>query len=101
MTNNVAEFEGIKMILKWYLDTGTIEEMNIIGDSQVVIWRMLEKYRRPVTGVCADVANDCRQMQCYLPLGKISFSWQPRLHNDECDAMSTLEIEEAILAARK
>jgi len=101
MTNNVAEFEGIKMILGWYLATKSTDAMTIVGDSQVVIWRMLGKYRKPVAGICAESANDCLQMKSWLPYGKVNFEWQPRLSNDECDAMCDLEISEATLATRQ
>lgn len=101
MTNNVAEFEGIKAILKWYIDSGTTEPMRIIGDSQVVIWRMLGKYNKPVSGLCAPVANECLALQQWLPVGCVTFSWERRFNNDECDAMCNLELDEARLESKK
>lgn len=95
MTNNVAEFEGVKMILQWYMRNGTSEPMRVIGDSQVVIWRMMGKYRKSVTGTCAEVANECLEIKSWLPWGAVTFEWQARMNNDECDAMCDLEIEEA------
>lgn len=102
MTNNVAEFEGIKMILQWYLDNKLRETMQVIGDSQVVIWRMLGKYRKPVTGSCAAVATDCLKLKEILPkISIVTFKWLPRLNNDACDAMCNLEIHEASTVARQ
>lgn len=95
MTCNVAEFEGIKMIFKWYLDSGLCEPMTVVGDSQIVIWRMLGKYRKPVTGICAEVAGECLEMKSWLPAGMVNFQWQGRDNNEECDAMCQLEIDEA------
>lgn len=95
MTCNVAEFEGLKMIFKWYLDSGLNEPMNVIGDSQIVIWRMLGKYKKPVTGICAAISNECLELKSWLPFGQVKFEWQGRGNNEECDAMCQLEIDEA------
>lgn len=94
MTNNVAEFEAMREILRWYLDSGCTEEMKVIGDSQVVIWRMLGKYRKPVQGVCAPIAQSCLEMKRWLPFGKVSFEWERRCNNEECDAMCNQLMEE-------
>lgn len=101
MSCNVAEFEGLKMILKWYLDSGTMEPMTVVGDSQVVIWRMLGKYRKPVIGMCAAISTECLELRSRLPVGRVNFEWQRREHNDECDAMADLEIEEARLEEQR
>ena len=76
--------------------------MKIIGDSQIVIWRMLGKYPHAPVGVCAPVAADCLSLKAMLPRGMVTFEWERRESNDECDSMCTLVIEEHIeeLAAR-
>lgn len=94
MTNNVAEFEGIRTILGWYLTGPKNEHMRIIGDSQIVIWRMLGRYPNPPVGVCSRIAMDCLSLKAMLPKGLVTFEWQRRDSNEECDAMCTFAIEE-------
>ena len=94
MTNNVAEYEGLMMILKWIGREKIGERVHVVSDSQVVIRRMTGQAGGPPTGVCASLANDCRLAASFH--GKIlSFEWQRRSENEECDAMCDLEIEEA------
>lgn len=93
MSNNVAEFEGLHAILKWYLNSGLTEKMDVIGDSQIVIGRMTGMYRKPAKGLCAEIAKKCLELQSWLPCDTVRFFWEPRLHNDDCDAMCNAEIE--------
>ena len=59
MTNNVSEFRGLMLILKWFNALENKERLHIIGDSTVVIRRMNGKARKAVKGICAPQANDC------------------------------------------
>jgi ribonuclease HI len=86
MTNNVAEFEGMKLILEWLLDNYISEHCHIISDSQIVINRMNGKSKKAPVGACAKVASQC--LSLYMDQErKITFEWKPRRHNFECDQM--------------
>jgi ribonuclease HI len=89
-TNNVAEYEGLKLILE-YLITHH-EPCLIIGDSRIVINRMIHR-NGPGGGRCAPVAQEC--LNLVRRLDGLTFKWQKRTRNEECDAMCTLEIDDA------
>lgn len=91
MSNNVAEFEGLKLILEWIEDSKPAAVL-IVGDSQVVINSMRKK--RASMGFCEASSRDCLQIYMRLEC-KISFEWRRRHSNEECDAMCRLAIEEA------
>lgn len=95
MTNNVAEYRGLLLILNWFNSQPNNERIHIIGDSQIVIRRMSGKARKPSTGVCSAVSLECLNA-AVLHRFSISYEWQRREHNDECDAMCQLEIDEII-----
>lgn len=92
MTNNVAEFDGVLLILKWLHEFGENNSCEIIGDSSIVVNRM--KTQTLPKGICQEKAYDCIKCARYYK-GKLSFKWETRDANDECDAMCDLEIEEA------
>lgn len=92
-TNNVAEFNGMKAILQWYLAKKTEEPMLVIGDSQVVIFRMQGRYSKPAVGLCASVARECIELRNQIPERLIEFRWQRRLYNEDCDAMCNFLID--------
>jgi ribonuclease HI len=92
MTNNVAEYSGLKLILKYLLKNP--HDCLIIGDSLTVINRMRSATKDAGSGMCAPVAAECKAIQRKLGV-KLQFIWQSRTRNEECDAMCSLEIEEA------
>lgn len=94
MTNNVAEFDGVLLILKWLNKFGENQPCEIIGDSTIVINRM--KSQTLPKGVCQEKAYDCI-MSARWYKGKITYKWEGRDSNEECDSMCELEIEEAML----
>ena len=103
MTNNVAEYQGLMLILKWYnkrIAALAGEHLHIIGDSMIVIRRMTGKSRKPPVGICAPLARDC-VLAAQFNRPCLSFEWQGRDNNEECDAMCSLEIENAILELAK
>ena len=99
MTNNVAEFEGLKMILEWCLKDGSDERIHIISDSQILINRITGKSRKPPVGSCAAIAKECVAL-CYKLKRKLSAEWQSRLTNDECDAMCTRKMRDHMKTSR-
>jgi len=92
---NVAEFNGLRAILGWYLASRTKEHILVIGDSQVVIFRMQGKYSKPAVGLCARVARECIELRNQIPENQIAFRWQPRHNNDACDEACSLLIDDA------
>jgi ribonuclease HI len=96
MTNNVAEFKGLMLILRWFEKLEPKEPMVIIGDSLIVIRRLTGKAKHPPVGVCAPLAQDC-VLAAYRWRNLLTYEWQPREANEECDAMCALEIDEKML----
>lgn len=89
-TNNVAEFHGVLMILKWLNDFGQNQPCEIIGDSQIVINRM--NSRTLPKGVCKAKAYDCMICSSWYK-GKITYKWERRDNNSDCDSMCDAEIK--------
>ena len=91
-TCNVSEFSGLKMIFDWFVNHDPNARVLVISDSQIVIRRM--KTKSLPTGFFKKNAEECLDLLQCLP--NFFFKWQRREHNSECDAMCTLEIEDAI-----
>ena len=93
MTSNVAEYEGLMMILEWLKENN--EPCVIIGDSELVIHRMDKtKYKKLPTGASAQLASECALASESLRI-KPTYKWEPRMKNWECDAMCGAEIKAA------
>jgi ribonuclease HI len=101
VTNNVAEFEGLMLILEWLHKSRKRrrkEIINIISDSQVVIRRMHSKTLPH--GHCRLIAYQC--LKVYSELGlHINFGWQKRGNNRACDEMCTKVLKENSRSAPK
>jgi ribonuclease HI len=95
MTNNVAEYSGLLMILKWFNAHEPKERLHIVGDARLVIRRMTRKATKPPAGICASLADDCVQAAFWYRRW-LSFEWQPAEQNGECDAMCQLAIRDEI-----
>lgn len=97
MTNNVAEFHGMRLILQWLAWAKPQEPVRIIGDSQIVINRM--RSQTLPLGTCAAVAMSCLEL---LPriLNRPNFIWERRHNNTVCDEMCDAEIEAAKMRTR-
>jgi ribonuclease HI len=97
MTNNVAEFSGMLLVLEWLTDNPSNEPIHIFADSEIVIRRMKGASKKPPVGSCAQIATACRD--AVYPLHstrKITFEWRRRLHNAICDRMCTEKIKQAV-----
>ena len=92
MTNNVAEYRGLMLILKWFNALENKERLHIIGDSNIVIRRMTGKARKSAKGICAPLANDCLLAASWNRQW-LTFEWQGRDSNDECDALCEKEVD--------
>lgn len=90
-SNNVAEFEGVKLILEWLLLNP--QPCLIIGDSAIVIGRLKSKSSAGSKGLCEAVSLECKRLLNQRQ-SLVRLEWQPRTRNEECDAMCDLEIDE-------
>ena len=84
MTNNVAEYEGLKAALHWIVDNGIDEEIVVKGDSQLVIKQMKGDWEIKST-TSKKYAPEIRKL---LVGRKSSFVWIPREENEMADALS-------------
>ena len=100
MTCNVSEFEGLMMILRWFNNLKSNEPITIIGDSRIVINRMNRRGTHHPTGVCAKIAMEC-VLAASWHRNLMTFCWEGRESNDECDAMCQLEIDDAVYERKK
>ena len=99
MTNNVAEFEGMKLILEWLQDNSIAEHAHIISDSQIVINRLSGKSRKPPVGACAGIAKECLRLYMQAER-KITFEWKSRLANTECDHLCTQKMRQYMRSSK-
>jgi ribonuclease HI len=88
MSNNVAEYAGVRHILK-YLASRPPGLATIHGDSNLVINQLNGKWRIK-KGLYLSIATETKELLAHLrALGwQINFCWIPREQNEECDALS-------------
>jgi ribonuclease H / adenosylcobalamin/alpha-ribazole phosphatase len=81
LSNNVAEYLGLIMGMTAALKHGA-KELQIFGDSKLVIEQMMENYRAKATSMkpCFAIA-----MQISKSFDKITFQWIPRKENGLAD----------------
>lgn len=91
MTNNVAEYAGLRLILRWLIENP--EPCLIIGDSRIVINRMQYPVMSGGSGVCAPLALECKGLARKVT-SRIDYLWQRRTRNEDCDAMCQAEIDQ-------
>ena len=89
MTNNVAEYEGLKAAAQWLIDEGIDEKIVIKGDSELVIKQMKGQYR-----VSSATSKKYVPVIRKMLEGKdVSFQWVPREENEEADGLSRMGYE--------
>lgn len=92
-SNNVAEYAGLIAVLKFALEVGQCE-MRIYGDSDMVIkqmtgvWKAGTLTRKERNGK-APFYKEARRLLDLQLNSRITFTWIPRLENEEADALST------------
>jgi ribonuclease HI len=89
MTNNVAEYEGLKAAAQWLIDEEIDEKVVIKGDSELVIKQMKGQYRVS-SATSKKYVPEIRKM---LEGRDISFLWVPREENEEADGLSRMGYE--------
>lgn len=83
-TNNVGEWGAVKAGLEYLVAQGWKGELNIRGDSQLVIYQLIGRYK------CRKDTLIPFYEACMLILKDMEWDahWIPREQNDECDRMS-------------
>ena len=89
MTNNVAEYEGLKAAVRWLEDNKINERIIIKGDSQLVIKQMKGEWQVNSATSKKYVPEIKRLLQGM----DVSFVWTPREENEEADKLSRVAYE--------
>ena len=83
-TNNIAEWAGVTNGLQYLKDQKWTGELEILGDSQLVIYQLLGEYKvRKDTLI--PYFQKCKSI---LEKWQWSATWIPREQNEECDVLS-------------
>ena len=90
MTNNVAEYSALKHAAEWVNWHGGDEEIEIKGDSQLVIHQMNGTWQVRST-TSKKFVPEIRRL---LEGRKIQFIWIPREQNVEADELSNLAYDQ-------
>jgi ribonuclease HI len=89
MTNNVAEYEGLKAAAMWIVDNEIDEKIQFLGDSQLVI-KQIKGDWQVNSATSKKYVPEIRQ----LLRGKdVTFHWIPREENEEADKLSRVAYE--------
>jgi ribonuclease HI len=89
MTNNVAEYEGLKAAAQWLVDEGIEDKIVIKGDSELVIKQMKGQYKVS----SATSKKYVPEIKKLLGGKDVVFAWVPREENEEADKLSRLGYE--------
>lgn len=89
MTNNVAEYEGLKAAAMWLQDNGIEEKILIKGDSQLVMKQMKGDWQVNSATSKKYVPEIKRLLQGM----DVTFQWVPREKNEEADKLSRVAYE--------
>ena len=84
MTNNVAEYEGLKAAAMWLQDNRIEEKVLIKGDSQLVMKQMKGEWQVS-SATSKKYVPEIKQL---LKGKEVTFQWVPREENDEADKLS-------------
>ena len=90
MTNNVAEYSALKQAAEWVSRHGGDEEIEIKGDSQLVIHQMNGTWQVR-SSTSKKFVPEIRRL---LKGRKIQFIWIPREQNVEADELSNLAYDQ-------
>jgi ribonuclease HI len=89
MTNNVAEYEGLKAAALWLQDNGIDEKILIKGDSRLVIKQMKGDWQVN----SATSKRYAPEIKRLLEGKDATFQWIPREENEEADKLSRVAYE--------
>lgn len=88
-TNNIAEWAGVRNGLRYLAESNWIGELEILGDSQLVIYQLIGKYRVKKETLIP-YFNECMQLLTKLQWSAV---WIPREQNEHCDALSKKTVQ--------
>lgn len=88
-SNNVAEYQAFILGMQWCIDNG-ISDVDVFGDSQLVINQMLGKYKIK-NGLYAEKAREAISM--IKNFNKITFTHILRNFNSQADELSKIVID--------
>ena len=84
MTNNVAEYSGLKRAVDWLVEQDIDDKITIKGDSMLVINQMAGEW-----AVKSETSRRfVPEIKKLLGNKKVSFVWVPREQNGEADLLS-------------
>ena len=89
MTNNVAEYEGLKAAAMWLQDNRIEEEILIKGYSQLVMKQMKGEWQVN----SATSKKYVPEIKLLLQGKDVTFQWVPREKNEEADKLSRVAYE--------
>ena len=89
MTNNVAEYEGLKAAAMWLHDNGIEEKILIKGDSQLVMKQMKGEWQVS----SATSKKYVPEIKLLLQGMDVTFQCVPREKNEEADKLSRVAYE--------
>jgi ribonuclease HI len=89
MTNNVAEYEGLRAAAMWLQDNEIDEKILIKGDSQLVMKQMKGDWR-VTSATSKKYVPEIKQL---LEGKDVTFQWVPREENEEADELSRVAYE--------
>jgi ribonuclease HI len=88
-SNNLAEYIALILGLQWCIDNNHTE-VNVFGDSQLVINQMIGKFRIK-NGIYVDKAHEAKELISKFNI--ITFTHIKRELNDEADELSKIVID--------
>jgi len=97
MTNNVAEYEGLKAAAQWLADEGIEDKIVIKGDSELVIKQMKGQYKVS----SATSKKYVPEIKKLLEGKDVVFAWVPREENEEADRLSRMGYESYLRQKRR
>jgi ribonuclease HI len=89
MTNNVAEYEGLKAAAMWLHDNGIEEKILIKGDSQLVMKQMKGEWQVN-SATSKKYVPEIKQL---LQGRDVTFQWVPREKDEKADKLSRVAYE--------
>ena len=92
MTNNIAEYSGMKFAVEWLNEQDIDDEITIKGDSMLAINQMKGSWR-----VKSETSKKfVPEIRKLLEGRKVTFIWIPREENEEADLFSRVAYEKYI-----
>ena len=90
ITNNVAEYSGLKAAIQWLNEQDIYDDIAVKGDSMLVIKQMAGRWR-----IKSETSKKfVPQIKKLLGNRSVKYQWVPRENNTEADGLSRLAYED-------